>query len=69
LISLGDLLDTDSDGAPNYCDEACIKLGMIADADGDAYGINDVEDVAPLDDSRPPPLFWDAGNWGEVKWQ
>ena len=61
LISLGDLLDTDSDGAPNDCDEACIKLGMIADADDDADGINDVEDVAPLDDSRPRPLFWDAG--------
>jgi len=42
---------------------------MMADADDDADGISDSEDVAPLDDSRPPPLFWDAGNWGEVKWQ
>ena len=69
MISLGNLILIDSDGAPNDCDEAGIKLGMIADADDDADGINDVEDVAPLDDSRPPPLFWDAGNWGEVKWQ
>ena len=34
LISIGDLLDTDSDGAPDECDEACLALGMTADRDG-----------------------------------
>jgi hypothetical protein len=34
LISIGDLLDTDSDGSPDECDEACLALGMTADRDG-----------------------------------
>ena len=34
LISIGELLDTDSDGAPDECDEACLALGMTADRDG-----------------------------------
>jgi len=28
LISIGSLIDTDSDGAPNDCDQACINIGM-----------------------------------------
>ncbi|MCP3428124.1 thrombospondin type 3 repeat-containing protein [Opacimonas viscosa] len=34
LISIGELLDTDSDGAPDECDEACLALGMTSDRDG-----------------------------------
>ena len=34
LISIGELLDTDGDGAPDECDEACLALGMKADRDG-----------------------------------
>jgi hypothetical protein len=34
LISISDLQDTDSDGAPDECDEACLALGMTADRDG-----------------------------------
>ena len=48
LISIGDLLDTDFDGAPDACDEACIELGMLADNDDDNDGIDDRTDVHPL---------------------
>jgi hypothetical protein len=34
LISIGDLLDTDSDGSPDECDESCLASGMTADRDG-----------------------------------
>jgi Zn-dependent metalloprotease len=34
LISIGELLDTDGDGAPDECDEVCLALGMTADRDG-----------------------------------
>ena len=31
LIALGDLTDTDDDGIPNICDQACLDLGMEVD--------------------------------------
>jgi 6-phosphogluconolactonase (cycloisomerase 2 family) len=31
LIAIGNLLDTDNDGAPNDCDSDCLALGMTAD--------------------------------------
>jgi hypothetical protein len=34
LISIGSLLDSDNDGAPDVCDEACLSLGMTEDRDG-----------------------------------
>lgn len=34
LISIGALLDSDNDGAPDKCDEACLALGMKEDRDG-----------------------------------
>ena len=34
LISIGTLLDSDNDGAPDKCDEACLALGMREDRDG-----------------------------------
>ena len=47
-VSIGDLVDTDNDGAPNECDQACIDLGMTADSDDDNDGIVDVADAYPL---------------------
>ena len=49
LISLGALLDTDSDGFPNECDEDCRATGMSADADDDNDGVEDTSDAFPLD--------------------
>ncbi|MCP3429753.1 hypothetical protein, partial [Opacimonas viscosa] len=46
------LTDTDSDGIPNECDEACVALGMTADTDDDNDGVLDAEDVFPLDANK-----------------
>ena len=55
LISIGSLTDTDSDGAPDSCDEACVALGMAADSDDDNDGLTDEQELAnnlnPLDSS------------------
>ena len=52
LISLGVLLDTDSDGFPNECDEDCLATGMTADSDDDNDGVEDTSDAFPLDASE-----------------
>ena len=52
LISLGVLLDTDSDGFPNECDEDCLATGMTADFDDDNDGVEDTSDAFPLDASE-----------------
>jgi hypothetical protein len=53
LVAIGDLIDTDSDGAPDACDEVCLALGMAADTDDDNDGISDELEIAngldPLD--------------------
>jgi hypothetical protein len=49
LISIGSLIDTDSDGAPNDCDQACIDEGMSADTDDDNDGVADLNDSSPTD--------------------
>jgi len=49
LISLGALLDNDSDGFPNDCDEDCLASGMTADSDDDNDGVEDTSDAFPLD--------------------
>ena len=52
LISLGALLDNDSDGFPNDCDEDCLATGMTADSDDDNDGVEDTSDAFPLDASE-----------------
>jgi hypothetical protein len=47
FIAIGELLDTDSDGAPDTCDENCIASGMNADTDDDNDGIPDTNDAHP----------------------
>jgi hypothetical protein len=46
------LLDTDSDGFPNECDEDCLATGMTADFDDDNDGVEDTSDAFPLDASE-----------------
>ena len=48
LISLGSLSDSDNDGIPDTCDEACVGLGMAADTDDDNDGVLDTADAYPL---------------------
>lgn len=52
LISIDGRADTDSDGAPDSCDESCLSVGMVADEDDDGDGVNDVDDAFPLDSSE-----------------
>jgi len=47
-ISLGTLTDTDKDGRPDTCDDACITLGMTEDLDDDNDGVLDTADGYPL---------------------
>jgi len=49
LISVGELTDTDKDGRPNDCDEACVTKGMAADTDDDGDSVVDTNDAFPLD--------------------
>jgi hypothetical protein len=51
-IPIGDLIDTDGDGAPDDCDQACIDSGMAADTDDDNDGVLDTADAFPLDASE-----------------
>ena len=48
-ISLAGRLDTDEDGFPDECDEACVATGMLADVDDDNDGVTDDVDAFPLD--------------------
>jgi hypothetical protein len=48
LVAIGELPDTDGDGAPNGCDESCAALGMAADPDDDNDGVDDRADTYPL---------------------
>ena len=41
--------ESDSDGAPDECDAACVALGMAADDDDDGDGVVDGSDTFPLD--------------------
>jgi len=47
LIAVGSL-DTDHDGIPNDCDQACLDLNMVADIDDDNDGVLDGADFYPL---------------------
>ena len=49
LVSIGDLTDTDGDGAPDDCDASCTSIGMLADGDDDNDGVKDEEDAFPRD--------------------
>jgi hypothetical protein len=52
FIPIGDLLDSDSDGAPDDCDQNCIELGMSDDQDDDNDSVPDTEDAFSLDASE-----------------
>jgi hypothetical protein len=43
-----DWVDSDQDGLPDECDEACLDYGLIADTDDDNDGILDANDTYPL---------------------
>jgi len=47
--AIGDLIDTDNDGAPNDCDADCVAGGLQADSDDDNDGVADAIDALPLD--------------------
>ena len=52
FVAIGDLVDTDADGAPDECDAACVALGMAADDDDDGDGVVDGSDAFPLDSNE-----------------
>ena len=58
LIAIGGYVDTDNDGAPDECNEACVALSMDADSDDDNDGYLDTDEIAagsdPLNASSLP---------------
>ncbi|HEX7025618.1 MAG TPA: PQQ-binding-like beta-propeller repeat protein [Gammaproteobacteria bacterium] len=52
LIPLSGRTDTDNDGIPNDCDQACLDMGMAADSDDDNDGVSDPEDAFPLNSNE-----------------
>ena len=71
LISIGQLLDTDGDGAPDTCDSACIDLGMQEDLDDDNDGVSDTQELqdgtSPTDPTDFVPQY-DALNGVVYHW-
>jgi|GEM_PF-179679 len=52
LIDLGELTDTDNDGAPDSCEAACVESGMSIDRDNDNDGLIEINTLADLDEIR-----------------
>ncbi|MDB9736855.1 alpha/beta hydrolase-fold protein, partial [Porticoccaceae bacterium] len=52
LTPIGDLLDSDNDGAPNDCGQNCLELGMNDDGDDDGDGVADNLDAFPLNSAE-----------------
>ncbi len=46
-IPLGDRIDTDNDGAPDFCSTYCLEEGMVADRDVDGDGVDNDQDAYP----------------------
>ena len=46
-MNLTGYIDSDSDGAPNDCNSACMAAGMLADDDDDNDGVLDINDAYP----------------------
>lgn len=63
LIPIGDLVDTDFDGAPNNCDSACKALGMEADPDDDNDGLSDEKELEFGTDPLKPDS--DGDGWSD----
>ncbi|MFQ3189770.1 MAG: hypothetical protein ACI936_000896 [Paraglaciecola sp.] len=62
-IPIGDLPDTDGDGAPDDCGADCVRLTMSADDDDDGDSFSDIEEIAagsnPLDSTSTPVIDTD----------
>jgi hypothetical protein len=57
LVSIGQLLDTDGDGAPDTCDPACVDSGMQEDLDDDNDGVSDIQEEADGTSPTDPTDF------------
>ena len=73
-ISLGGRKDSDGDGYPDECDEACVASGLTKDLETIAE-TTAPSTTTPITPPTSPPssgsgtFIWDTHNWDEQTWQ
>jgi hypothetical protein len=73
-ISLGGRKDSDGDGYPDECDEACVASGLTKDLETIAE-TTAPSTTTPITPTTSPPssgsgtFIWDTHNWDEQTWQ
>mgnify|MGYP000323958198 CR=1 FL=1 len=68
-ISLGGRQDSDRDGYPDECDEACIATGLTKDLETILETTAPTTQPATNTSLASGTFIWDTHNWDEETWQ